>query len=296
MNCTLQLLHSEQAELRQSPDAWFIPGTSGEDWLESLARADMATEDTLLFIASNEFDQTPHGVWAVVRTNTLPRDPSPGIPFIKVGENLFIPRDSHLLPPLTPLEADRLCEHRTIFMHPVLGTLAFDPDQALHIWDLLDVPQALEETWSRACDTSSSESYELHSINLLPVPDQEDLFGPDTQDIGSNPPKLLKPQSQDPDQELQGGSVAEKAIDWLKRKLPDPSSAGASSDRIPNPLRKLADSLQTRREHKRARELEKLADLLDTDPEAGLQQAISLTGTGHRGTTAPGDSLGLRNA
>lgn len=295
MTFTLELLHSEETESRQSPDAWFIAGTSVEDWLESLAQAGMATEDTLLFIATHKSDQTPQGVWAVVPKATVPRDRSPGMPFIKVGANLFVPRDSHLHPPVTALEADRLCEKRNIFMHPVLGTVAFDPDQALHVWDLLIVPQTLEESWDQACDTSSNEPHDLHSINLLPVPAQEDPFGPDTQDIGSKPPTLLTPPSQDVDQKFHSGSMAEKAADWLSRKLPDPGSVGSTSDRIPNPLRKLAESLQTRREQKRLRELEKLADLLDTDPDAGLQQAISLKGTAHRGTTAPGDTLGIRN-
>ena len=295
----LQLRHDPA--LDAEPAAWFLPGNSAARWLEELVRCGLAGMDSRLFIVPRSIeDRAPAGLLVVPsRADSVSELPA-GMPCRLIGGSLFVPADGALHPPVAESELRQLAVARLSFYHPVFGLSGFEKESALHVNDLIEVPIETSTNWNFA-RPGTPVLPDLTAVVLIQPPALEDIFGGAQEQIGSEPLADLPPAPDEPADNTLGKSGRElqrifaKGISEFMRRLPHTGRhrtwVNNVEDWANNHLRALSAELQKLRN----KELHRLLHLLDSDPEAGLRQAIPLSSFAHRGTAPPGVRLGPRS-
>ncbi|HLX69894.1 MAG TPA: hypothetical protein VKV04_09740, partial [Verrucomicrobiae bacterium] len=299
MNQLLQLRHD--AALESAPAAWFLPGASVERWLEELTRSGLATMETRLFVVPVSIeDRSPAGLLVVPASAESVVDPPAGIACRLVGRRLFVPLDAILYPAVTDSELNQLCVLPVSFFHPVFGLSGFEEEARLRVSDLIETPEEKVASWNSA-RPGAPGLQELSAIVLLQPPSVEDIFGGAEDEIGTEPLADLPPAPDEPkDNPL---SKAGRKIRWIfakgasevMRHVPHTALERTWINDVEDWARQQMTGVNKQLEQLRNKELHRLLHLLDTDPEAGLRQAIPLSGFANRGIAPPGGRLGNRS-
>ena len=295
----LQLRHDSALDAAQA--AWFLPGNSAARWLVELARCGLAGMDSRLFIVPRSVeDRTPAGLLVVPSRADLLTEPPSGMPCRLIGSSFFVPADGALYPPVAESELRRLAGAPLSFYHPVFGLSSFETESALHVNDLIETPIEVSINWNFARPGAPTLP-ELTAVVLIQPPSLLDIFGGAQEEIGSEPLADLPPAPDEPVGDPLGKSGRElqrifaKGLSGLMRRLPHTALnrtwVNNVEDWANNKLRALSAEL----EKLRNKELYRLLHLLDSDPEAGLRQAIPLSSFAHRGVAPPGVRLGPRS-
>lgn len=299
MNQLLQLRHD--AALDSAPGAWFLPGASAERWLEELARSGLASMETRLFVVPVSIeDRSPAGLLVVPVNAGCVVDPPAGIACRMVGRRLFVPLDAALYPQVADSELNQLCALPVSFYHPVFGLSGFEEEALLRVSDLIEAPEEKIASWNSARPGAPGLP-ELSAIVLLQPPSIGDIFGGAEDDIGTNPLADLPPAPDEPaDNPL---SKAGRKISWIfakgtaeiMRHVPHTGVQRTWLNDVEDWAKRQISGVNSQLEQLRNKELHRLLHLLDTDPEAGLRQAIPLSGFANRGVTPPSSRLGNRS-
>lgn len=295
----LQLRHDPALDAAHA--AWFLPGDSAARWLEELVRSGLAGMDSRLFIVPRSMDDPmPAGLLVVPSRADSISDPPAGMACRLIGGSLFVPADAALHPHLAELELRRLAVAAVSFYHPVFGLSGFEKESALHVNDLLETPIETSANWNMARPGAPTLP-ELTAVVLIQPPSLADIFGGAQDEIGSEPLADLPPAPDEPADNTLGKSgrslrrIFAKGLSELMRRIPHTARqrtwVNNLEDWANNQLRGIGAELDKLRN----KELHRLLHLLDTDPEAGLRQAIPLSGFAHRGTAPPSARLGLRS-
>lgn len=282
--------------------AWFLPGGDAGSWLEELCGWAVAHERLKLFIVPRSArEHTAGGLLVLLPAGCVVPQSARGLPLGEIESRLFLPVDAELSPPVTTAEVREMCRADITLFHPGIGAIAFEEGDCRRIWDLLERPAATSATdWNSAVEGAALSS-RLTGVTLLALPQGGDIFGDASKEIGSDPIAELPPPADEPRSSPAGRirravtGMAAAAIGKIFSLLPKNSPRRTWVNDVLDWAASKLTSVSQELEQLRHRELHRLLDMLDSDPERGLRHALPLDGPPGRGRTAPSAQLGPRD-
>ena len=287
--------------------AWFLHGDDPAVWLDALgSRSTLMTEWTLLAIPAAPGELRPCGVLAfsksAVDKNSQGRSGGPGRcpAYGVVGERLFVPVEAELSIDVDDNELGRLLGPHLYVFHPSTGLIAFEPQDRLRVADLFASPAVVRGSWD-AAEPGVAVNERLLSVRPLETPQWEEIVRQGQEDIGSRSDDVqsLPPAPNEPSGGVTnrvGRSMLRGIACAVRRFLS--SSAGAAGG-VGSPLlkdlnqwaEKTVQRLDRAAQDLRNKEINRLLNLLHTNPDEGLRHAIPTTGGEHRGVARPSSRL-----
>jgi tetratricopeptide (TPR) repeat protein len=290
----------------REPTAWFVPGASAAVWLEELVRWGVAHGSLVLrVIPTSRQDLNPRGILVTAPSGVLPRVGPACLRYGRLASRLYLPVEAFLDPDVSEAELTALLSRDTEYVwHPATGLIGFERADLLRVADLLAGPAASGRAWDRA---RPGIGFARRLTSLLPTnpPTVESILGQGRDDIGSDSgslgslPRAPGEPSSGPLASAGRGALGAFAglVGWLTRRAPgdpgrEPGWVGRLRDWANRKLEGISDALTARRN----REIARLMDLLERDPDQGLRYALPMGGSGaHRGVSTPGDRLTHRD-
>ncbi len=267
--------------------AWFVPGDDPRGWLEALARLGIPAAGAVVLVVPRSLrDRRPCGAQIVGASDVATGAPPPrALPYARAGRSLYIPADAMLDPLPTSKELDGLPWHAAI-VHPSVGLVGYDAEDALRPADLLSAPPARTAAWNGA-RPGIARPRPIIAIEPIERPTAAAVLASSRGDIGTEDASRL-PRAPGESFRARIADALRRAARALVRWLrAGPGPAGGRS-----PARRTASALPPDLDAARARELRRLAHLLDADPDSGLRFALPLGGIGApRGLAPPGSGL-----
>ena len=285
----------------RAPAAWFIPGADPAAWLDEVARWDVPMDRLRLHVLPTSLaDRRPAGVLVTLPPGAAPARPLRALAYGQIAGRLFLPVEARLEPPVSEAELRAALPLPLYVLHPAVGLVGFAQDDALRVADLLAGPPARAARWDRAV-AGPPPAPRLLSIEPEQVPDVSVMLSEGRGDIGSEAPDGLPPGADESalkDLLSKAGKPGLKALKWLSEHVPGapkPPPGKASDPRWTNRLQKWATEKLAAIDAARQRELKRLQEMLERDPDLGLRFAIPLHGSGGRGRANPATALPPRN-
>ena len=296
----LQLEPSPPEARQESPAAWFLPGANPEEWLAECVRCGLAHPQTrLYFVPRSVSDTAVLGVLVVPHSDTPPSEPPTGMPCRRVEGKLLVPLDSRFAPGILEGEVARLCSHDLAFLHPTAGLSGFESRSGRPLWELLELPDERPEAWNSAV-AGEPGLPAFAGIQIQVEANPEEIFGPTPTAIGKEPPASLPPAPNEPTDHpvAQAGRTLWKSfaqtlgnlLDRLPKTAPKPTWV----DTLKGWTQTQVALSESQLDQVRNRELHRLMDLLQRDPDTGLRHAIPINPNPGRGKAPPSARLGNR--
>jgi tetratricopeptide (TPR) repeat protein len=282
--------------------AWFIAGADAPSLLEELSGWAVPHEALALFIVPRAAgERAPGGLLVLLPSGCVPPRTARGLPLGVIDGRLFLPVDAELWPPVTQAEVRSLCRAAVTLFHPGMGAVEFETADRRLVWDLLERPALRAAADWNGAVAGAVLSARLAGVTLLTMPQGGDVFGDAGDDIGSESMTVLPPLANEPrsspvariGRSLTGITAA--AIGKVFSLLP---ATGARRTWVNDVMDWAASKLagvSQELEQLRHRELHRLMEMLDSDPDRGLRHALPLDGPPGRGRSAPGAQLGPRD-
>lgn len=300
--------------------AWFVGGSQPADWLAEVAQwqAPLA-ELTLYAVPNSRVDLRPLGV--LVRAPAVSADEAHGlqsvgfapqirkaVPFGRIAGKLYLPVVANLTPVVNEAELSALLatDFEAYVWHPAVGLVGFEPGEGRRFAALLQSPPHIESDWGRA-HPGIPLNQRLHSVAPTEIPSIISVIEAGRDDIGTEAGDLAQLPKR-PDEagsgmlsKLGAGALvaAANAISRLFSKLPRTAPSETWVDRLEkllgNALRSAARRINLVHQSERERELQRLLNLLATDPDRGLRFALPFGGSAHRGVAPPSGKLAERD-
>jgi len=300
MNIVTLQLRRTNAPVHE-PAAWFIAGEDPARWLEEIASWELPHDQLALHVVPRSMaDRTPIGLLVIPPRGTTLRHNPRAMPLGLLGQRLYLPADSTLTPQVSPQELDKLCPVDICFFHPGIGLIGFERDASLRLWDLLALPVVRDENWNFA-NPGINPHRRLVSVRMEEKLSWRDLFGGEGDDIGKESPKDLPPREGEPKDSAPRklwrtvrGSIARAASD-MAGQLPQTGQQRTWINDLGDWGRSKLNVLSKELENLRTKEVRRLMDMLEKDPEKGLRHAIPFARFLGRGTAAPGWKLNWHN-
>ena len=278
--------------------AW-LPSGDVWSWLRELAATPLPPGVRLFPVPTSATCSAAGGVVILPPSETQPVEWGARVqPLAWLAPRVLGPAGSRIFPALTDSEITTLFPAPLQFLHPTLGRIAFWKEDAVRPESLLLPPPAEEARWNAAVPGPPKRPL-LRQVGMRRSISPEDLMSGLAGDIGE---KAGQP-AVDPEASGVGERMGKEAGRWLRgiaggvlksieAVLPE---SGSSQKRWIDDLlewgEKHWDALRSRRQS----ELNRLLELLETNPEEGLRYAIPLAGgDAGRGVARPGASLGPR--
>ncbi len=207
------------------------------------------------------------------------------------GAPIFLPQGTRLAPPMTDEEMTRVAGTDCVVVLPGNRWLRFDLSGGISPSRLVMAPRARPGCWNRAVSPEPPPP-RLERVQAARLPDPEDSVGGGREDIGSDNPEKLAGGGRGEKSSRDPRAGLFRSILELTRKFPEKSGIEPTwVNRVEAWAARNLDRITERQRQ----EMEKLIDLLRTDPDQGLKFALPLTGGRGRGAAPPADSLSQRN-
>lgn len=301
-------LHLERLEEAQREiTAWFLAGGDAAVWLEELARWQGAQADLQLFpVPRASRDPRPAGLLVIPPEKATPLPGWRALALGVIEGPLYLPVDAVLSPPVTSAEVRALCRAEITLYHPGLGLVEFAASDRRGVWDLI-APAPIEVSNWNAARSAEPLSSRLAGVALPALPQGGEIFGDAEKEIGTDPPTELPRAPKEPSAGPMGrmaraaagwgAAAVQKALSWLPKGSPPPAGKagrGWIQQAMDWAAAKLAQ-VSSEMEELRHRELNRLMNMLESDPDQGLRHALPLGGSPGRGRAVPGARLGNRD-
>lgn len=283
--------------------ARFLPGDDAREWLQEIAGWDVPqTELELFIVPRSAADLRPRGVLVRIPRATKHIPGWRGHPYGLIGGRLFVPVEAAISPCVSDDEWPSLLrqEYAAWVWHPQSGLVAFEEADRLRVCDLIQPPDEIENDWGRA-RPGEVWSSRIESIDVERPRSVEDVLAEGRDGIATRGDDLkgMPRGSQEGFGKVLGdaGAAAISPVARAAKWLADHAPSGASQKTWLNGLSEWADEVLKRGANlwnARARELERLMNLLDSDPDEGLKYALPLGGDAPRGVAPPGSRLTRR--
>jgi hypothetical protein len=317
MKLTLTLRYTEDAQ--RPAAAWLIPGDDPRAWLAELCRWEVPQKDLKLLVCQ------PGGL--LVISKQVPRFISPLCrPYRVIARRLYLPIEAKLEPIANDDEIGQWLPSPTgdYLWHPTAGLIGYEPQDALRVSDLLAPLDLRAVDWDRA-QPGIKLNDRLLSIEPEITATLDDMLREAGGDIGGSAGEIseLPPHSSErgpAGKVVRGmfGGLA-SAVNWALKQFPKgknppqppPPKPGATPGKSsprpgaagPSLLQKLqhwaARTMQQMTEAiavERNKQLARLLQMLEQDPDQGLRYALPLAGDGApRGLAPPGSRLTPRD-
>jgi len=308
------------ARAQRPAAAAFLAGAAPLAWLRELSRWPLAPEALACYVVPESVQSVRPAGLLVVFAEGTPPPPDLREPYGVAAGRLYLPTHATLRPAATAAELQSQLLYAVQFLHPTIGLVGFETTDRLALADLLALPAPRPADWARA-HPGAPLPPPLQSIRVQ-RPSLAEALNAGQADVGTAPLTDLPNQPAPP-------SPLEQTLEALKRSAlrtglatsqgllaglkalgglnpggggyggTGAGSGAAAADSGPSPLERLnnylAGSLHDL-DRKRNQEIERLLDLFGQDMAMALRFAIPLGGPyEHRGTAAPGSSLGPRS-
>lgn len=287
------------------PSAYFVPGRTAEEWLaELIAWQTPLAKARLHIIPDAKGDRSPYGLFVLGAAPPANYRSPRALPYGVVAGRLYLPVEAEVDPSVDDAELERLLasDDSLYLWLPQTGLVELAASRSLAVSDLLLAPEAYANAWDRGV-AGIAFNTRLFSIEPEAMPTVESVLEAARDDIGSEPLDLkqLPPTANEPRAGV-GGAVGRGlmlglagALYGLTRLVPHTGAVrnwiNQIEDWAGSKLNKLAQSLEASRH----RELNRLLDLLRSNPDEGLRYALPMSGGEHRGLAAPSGRLARRN-
>ncbi|MBN2713954.1 MAG: hypothetical protein JXR97_16160 [Planctomycetes bacterium] len=305
---------------------WFIPGASAEDWLDEISKWRVAlSEITIYPVPTSSTDSTAIGAFIPSCTDI---HPFRAVAYSLEQNRIYIPRYCNLLPAPSDAVLGQLQEGITYLFHPEAGLVGFGNTDGQPGYSLLKLPRRLEDDWHSA-RPGLFYNNEIRSIRAPAILSATEIINDMRDDIGSSP--LDSAPKADGAKEdgiigkaLNGmqyyalgglgavvggiaaignglGSLLGSAggIGAGSKGISSGGSAAGGSGMFDSMSQWFNDRMQKisrRIFESREREITRLSNLLEKNPDLALQYAIPLASLyAHRGRGAPSGNLTRRN-
>src|ERR1700677_668883 len=289
--------------------AWLIQGPDPRAWLEEIAKWGLGEGTLRLYVmpVSRE-NLSPGGLFVITGGGGRPLQTPAAIPFGIATGSLYVPVHARVLPALKEGEWESLATYPLVVFHPTQGLVAFEAGDGVAVHDLLAEPEEREARWILP-PVDAGPHPRIESIAIRPSPfSLEDLFGSESEDIGSDPPKELSENPEPPKRGLIGRGIDRlreaglKAADRLLApgKSGKDGASGGESEQAPlSGFKKWLEDrlkpLSKKMESARDQALRDLLEQLQKNPDEGLKHALPLASAFlHRGFAQPGTRLTRR--
>ncbi len=297
---TLPLKLIPCATARRKPRAWLITGEEPAAWFAEIAHWPVPSHQLAFHLLR---DPVTDKIAGALVAPDVALDLPPGRRAQAYGEiipGFFVPVHSLLSPAVDDRELKSLCLHAVSVFHPVYGLVGFETHEIKRAADLLLPPPINPENWS-AARSPAPPWVPLRFVRLMASLSFTEIFGEESKEIGSEPITELPPTPQESAGTLPGkigsgiSSALVKALLGLTALAP--RRVGIAPTWI-NHLESWAQSklsgMTEKLDFMRNKELHRLLEMLEKDPEEGLKHAISLAQLAHRGKAPPSSRLGQR--
>jgi len=305
---TLRIRHTQSPA--RAAAAWFIPGASPQRWLEELFQWRVPLQSlTLYIVPQSAADLRPRGVLVIAPAGGPAGASGRCQAYARCGQRLYVPIEARLEPELSDGELQALLPAggEVFVFHPAAGLVGFEHGDARAVHDLLQLPPQQTAEWDRA-QPGTAFRRRLTSIEPEATPTVEDVLAAGQDGIGSQAADMeremdkLPPSPEEPSRSASSQlarGVAGAAARAVRRFLGSGPSRGGnaagSRGRTPGRLARWAQQQLSRLDEQlnklRHRSLLRLMQLLEHDPDKGLQYAISFGDCGHRGLAPPSTDL-----
>jgi len=289
----LQLRPSAEP-MREPVSGFHLPGREVAEWLERLCEVGCGESRTRIAAVEG-------GAWVILAKPIEPGRPV-GLPLRCLAGQLYLPHDAVLHPPVTDAEIRAMAGDDLLFYHPSRGLDRIPPDALRPLAHWLQVPVESEANWNGARPGPEPPRGLRQIVVPLPPSDLGSIFAREGDDIGNPSGKPLPKAPGEPaDHPL--ANASRQAMRALTERLARLGKGGqtAGGSRGPGWTDRLSEwagdrfaALSRDLEALRHKELHRLLNLFETDPEAGLRQAIPMNSFGNRGQAPPGANLGNR--
>jgi len=284
-----------------SPTAWFVPGTNIERSLNELIDSGVPLRSIGIYLApSSRSNVACCGVFAVFPPQTSIRSSPRWQPYAQAADRFYIPVDSQIQPPIRDDELRALLSNdvSTYMFHPGVGLVAFEKGTELTLSTLINLPAENVSNWSKAVGgvTTANRLLSIVTEESLQIEEiMESLRGtiatkhPDLKSL----PKATTEIGSHSFGRLAGAFasfVAQMILHltkWVPRNAPSPTWINHLESWATSKLIRYSEVIHTLRH----REIARLLNLLDTDPDEGLKFALPLAGDPGRGTAIPNNRL-----
>ena len=283
---------------RQPVAGWFLPGRDVSQWVDWLCSnlEERAGEVSLMPIPVALDRARAAGLFVADPGIGEPGNVGRALPYRLIADRLFVPADAELRFPLTDAEIAAEFVSDINVLHPRIGLVSTDREDAIRLKDLLDAPARNVKRWNFAKPGPA----ELAGIQWLGgaqtnlVPEQSIEGG--REDIGTGSARELEP-TDDEKNLWRRGAIATQDIlyrsilGWM-RMVPHTGARESWINRLEDwAAEKLSDLNQQRKN-----EVDRLVELMSKDFDLGLRYAIPIGGdNSHRGQARPGAALSRRD-
>jgi tetratricopeptide (TPR) repeat protein len=297
--------------------AYYLPGEDVSAWIAAMAGWNTPMGALRLYIVpKSSRDLSPAGALVIGR-GLPPGAESPAcLPYGCLAGKLYLPAQSEIQPAATDEEFRRLLPGHLYVLHPSTGLVGFEQADALGPHQLIAPPAPADEQWNRAVPGVGGAA-RLRSVTVPPVGSPGDLLEQGREDIANDSPDDIPELPNDPAGSMAGRAAGKALLGMFKffgaignalggkGGPPRADEAGAKGgsispgDKRPgalgNWLNRKMTALSQRLLAARFKEIARLMQLMETDPDQGLRYALPLAGLGHRGLAAPGARLAPRS-
>lgn len=285
-----------QKARQRTIEGWMIQSENSRAIVEEIASWHVSQRDlSFWFVPRSESDLKCAGVF-VTGFNLSGIKPSIlATPYGKIGKKFYLPIDADLFPTVSPEGLDSLIQvyHLCLF-HPRFGFIGFEKSDEYSISQLIAFPMSSEQRWNRA-KKGIHFARKVEKIELISPPPKTDIRSKSTKqsrDFSASKFEINRLKA-----------MNEKHLKVLKEQQVEAKKEKRASKKIftfgfrkkkntpPNPVNSVrswaGDQFNTAMNRVRHRELHKLVDLLENDPDEGLRYAIPLASGKHRGLAHP---------
>jgi tetratricopeptide (TPR) repeat protein len=264
-----------------------IPGNDPSAWLREMSAWEIPLARLrLLILPKSLSDRQASGVLVLFDGE----DPSAmniaptAVPYFAIARRLFIPVDAQLFPEISAAELHRILIHEINVLHPSAGLIGFSAGDIRRVADLIQAPIRRAETWN-AAKAGAQTAPRLLSVESDSPPTLAEIMDSGREDIGSLGDATRK-EFESPPQENFASKITGplmRLLEWMTGKI----SAGKSA---------ASRGISEKLEQARRGELNRLLEMLEKNPDQGLQYAIPLNSPAMRGLAQPTGKLAPRPA
>lgn len=301
MKITLTLVRSDRAPAAAA--AWLIPCADPAVWIQEIARWRVSADALAIFVLPESLRSRRPTAALVVSKNEsiLPHAVQRAVPYACRASRIFMPVDAEIFPPVSDDELQKMIAWPVAVFHPAAGLVGFSEADALRITDLLAAPSPYPIQWIESPPAPARPR--LKSIELLEPPTLLIAINGGKGDIGSKAPENAPPGNNEPQDGLLDKSARNammpiaKGVNWLSKtslgKMIGQSAAGKS---LGSWAEKMVNRINAEDMFLRNKELNRLINRMQNDPDDALKYAIPLTGDNRwRGTAPSSNMLGPRD-
>lgn len=265
------------------PAAWFIAGDDPVVWLEEMSHWAISLSSARLYpLPTSVRDPRPCGALIVFLDNKIPRAEllARAEAYGCLAGKLYLPVAAHFHPGATVDELRSLLPFDLGVFHPAAGLIGFNLADGLTAAALLTRPTRRRAVWTRARHGAAPHA-RLVSVEPEAVLSIQELIENARGDIGTHQLHLPDDSGEKSPQESPG--ILERLAAGMTRLFSSLTGGKSAEPGAPQQTESLAG--------KQDKEIKRLLEMLEKNPDEGLRYAINLGDSGTRGVAPSSGKL-----